>query len=83
MTKKKKKYNKYTKGYKIDIFASEEGKNHYLYVGSTDMCKTCKDARRKYKIMNPTFCINKDIKANFDYETRQEYNRKDSYLVRR
>ena len=35
---KKKKYNKYTKGYKIDIFASEIHENHYLYVAFWDMC---------------------------------------------
>jgi len=64
---KKKKYNKYTKGYKIDIFASEIHENHYLYVCSTDIFKKCCDAVNNYIEKNPKFCENKKIKANFDY----------------
>ncbi len=68
MTKKKRKrYNSYTKGYKIDIFASLKGENHYLYVASTDCSKTCREALNRYEFSHPKFCENKKLKANFDY----------------
>lgn len=66
MRKDSKKYNSITKGYKIDIFASIQGKNKYLYVGSTDWSKTCKEAKEKYISKNQEFCKNKGIYTRFD-----------------
>lgn len=44
----KKKYNKYTKGYKIDVFYNK------VYQYSTDIHTTCKAAKERFKTDNPT-----------------------------
>lgn len=66
MRKDGKKYNRYTKGYKIDIFASTIKNDRWNYVGSTDWSKTCREAKKRYIELNEEFCKDKNIFTRFD-----------------
>lgn len=62
----KRKYNKETKCYKIDIYGSNLEDNHWIYLCSTDQSKSCKEAKQQYIEKNFSFCFTHNIHTRYD-----------------